>query len=400
MNEKALGGVKILEYASFVSGPYCSKLLADLGAETIKIEEPLVGDDARRMGPFQGDIPHIEKSGLFLYLNTNKKGITLNVKTQTGEKTFLELVKWADVLIEDKPPREMIELELTYETLKKINPKLVMTSITPFGQTGPYRDFKAYQLNITHASGGGYLLPISENLEREPLKPGGHFDGYICGLSAATATLGGIYWQRATGSGQHIDCSKQDMIMDIDKVMITSYPNVGAIATRVPVTSVSAMTNLRCKDGYIWLLAMFEPHWEAIFKMIGNPDWVDPFRDSSYRDKNIGILMGRVEEWTESRGKQEVYKKAQELGCPAGIVRSAEDLLEWDQLRSREFFVEVDHPIAGRFEYPRVAYRLSDSPVELDNPAPFLGQHNEEIYTGILDYTKSELVNLKEARII
>ncbi|MCK4242122.1 MAG: CoA transferase, partial [Dehalococcoidia bacterium] len=161
MAEKALAGVKVLEFASFVSGPYCVKLLADLGAEVAKIEKPGVGDEARRRGPFPNDIPHPERSGLFLYLNTNKLGITLDVNSQTGKRIFKQLVEWADILVEDNPPKVMEELGFDYETLKTINPQLVMTSLTPFGQSGPYRDYKAYGLNISHGSGSGYLTPIA-----------------------------------------------------------------------------------------------------------------------------------------------------------------------------------------------------------------------------------------------
>ena len=235
MAEKALREARVLEYASLVSGPYCSKLLADLGAEVIKIERPGVGDEARRRGPFPDDIPHPERSGLFLYLNTNKKGITLDPKTQTGKRIFLELVKWVDILIEDKSPKEMEELGFTYEKLKEINPSLIMTSITPFGQSGPYRDYKAYHLNISHSSGGGYMTPPgSPNTDREPLKGPGFFDDYVGGLFAAVATASALYVRPVIGSGQHIDTSKQEALINIDRVEIDQYPSEGKIASRVP----------------------------------------------------------------------------------------------------------------------------------------------------------------------
>ncbi|MFA5368314.1 MAG: CoA transferase, partial [Dehalococcoidia bacterium] len=158
MTNTALGGLKVLEFAQFVSGPYCAKLLADMGAEVIKIEPPIVGDSARKREPFLDDVPGLERSGFFLFLNTSKLGITLDPDTATGRDIFLRLVAYCDVLIEDNPPSFMKERGLDYENLSKINPRLVMTSITPFGQSGPYRDYKAYNLNSYHGSGVARVL--------------------------------------------------------------------------------------------------------------------------------------------------------------------------------------------------------------------------------------------------
>ena len=400
MSGKALEGVKVLEYAGFVSGPYCSKLLADLGAEVIKIEKPEAGDEARKRGPFPGDIPHPEKSGLFLYLNTNKLGVTLDPETTTGKGIFLELVKWADILIEDKSPKKVEELGFSYESLKEINPRLIMTSITPFGEFGPYRDYKGYHLNVVHASGSGYLLPTSTNLEREPLKAGGHFDDCSCGLSAAIATLGALYWRGATGSGQHIDCSKQDMIMDLEKVMITIYANADAISSRVPVSSVMGMCNLPCTDGYIMFAYMMKSHLMGLFDAMGNPEYLEKFRDDDYRDEHIQEFQNHIAEWARNGTREELYNEAQKRGVPTGIVRSTEEVLAWEQPKAREFFVEVNHPEAGRVKYPTAAYRLSGTPVAIDHPAPLLGEHNEEVYCERLGYTRQDLVKMKEAGVI
>ena len=188
--------------------------------------------------------------------------------------------------------------------------------------------------------------------------------------------------------------------MDMDRVMITSYPNVGAIATRVPASSVSGMRNLPCKDGFVMLIAMTGPQWESIFDIIGNPEWVEVFREDSYRDTHMPELMDKIAEWTKNMTKGELYREAQRVGCPAGPVRSAEEVVKWEQPRSRGFFVEVDHPVAGRFEYPRAAYHLSETPVTIDRPAPLLGQHNEEIFTRLLGRSRDDLVKLREAGVI
>ena len=151
MTQQALSGVKVLEFSDFISGPYCGKLLSNMGAQVIKVEKPGLGDKARRWGPFPQHLPHPEKSGLFLFLNTNKSGITLNLETALGRKIFKQLIRWADILIEDHSVKEMRQLGLNYAAVKKINPSLIMTSITPFGQTGPFKDYKGNDLIAAHA---------------------------------------------------------------------------------------------------------------------------------------------------------------------------------------------------------------------------------------------------------
>jgi len=201
MPDKALSGTRVLEYAQFVSGPYCAKLMADLGAEVIKIEPPQ-GDIARKWGPFPGDVPHPERSGLFLYNNTNKYDVTLDLVSTEDKEIFKKLIEDTDVFIEDTPPGAMGKLCLDFGELRKINPRLVMASITPFGQTGPYKDYKAYYLNVSHGSGLGYTCPQFPDdpsiLEREPLREGGLIAEYDCGICAAVATLSALYLSRST----------------------------------------------------------------------------------------------------------------------------------------------------------------------------------------------------------
>ncbi len=402
MGEKALEGTKVLEYASSVSGPYCSKLLADLGAEVIKIERTGGGDEARRRGPFLNDIPNPERSGLFLYLNINKRGITLDPKTQTGRKIFLELLRWADILIEDKPPKEMEELGFTYENLKEVNPALIMTSITPFGQTGPYRDYKAYNLNLSHGAGAGYLTPGgSPNLEREPLKGGGLFDDYTAGLSAAVATLAAFYYREVSGIGQHIDASKQQSVMDYDRVELDMYPNTGVVRTRLKGKSLGgAMT--RCKDGYVMPMALLGPQWDAFIDFLGNPDWGEKAESTGLTAtlEPSEEFSRHLSEWMSSRTMEEVYHGAQAKRVPMAMVSSTADVMNSPQYKARGFFTEIEHPEAGRLKYPIAPYKFSETPSVVERPAPLLGQHNEEVFSRLLGYTRGDLVRMREAGII
>ncbi|MCK4964865.1 MAG: CoA transferase, partial [Dehalococcoidia bacterium] len=292
MPNSALEGVKVLELCQGVAGPYCTKLLADLGAEVVKIERPGYGDEARKTLPFFHDMPDPERSGLFLYLNTNKLGVTLNVTTATGKGIFQELVKQADILVEDNPPQWMTKQGLDYESLQEINPGLIMTSITPFGQTGPYRDYKAYPLNVFHCGGEGYLTPGGvENADRPPLQVGGFLVEYDSGLSAAIAVLAALYWRRKSGDGQRIDISKQESLMALNRLDMVRSANEGEVITRAK-QGVPYGGALPCKDGYTVFITWESVQWDRLVAFMGDPEWAndDKFRDYADRVKHGELL--------------------------------------------------------------------------------------------------------------
>jgi crotonobetainyl-CoA:carnitine CoA-transferase CaiB-like acyl-CoA transferase len=402
MLNKALDHLKVLELCNFVCGPYCTKLLADLGAEVIKVEPPRVGDEARKRAPFPKDIPHPEQSGLFLYLNTNKLGITLDIKTTKGRNIFKELVKQTDILVEDNPPKVAKSLGLTYRELKKINPHLVMTSITPFGQTGPYRDYKAHELNLYHAGGEGYLLPIqSPDLTREPVKAGGLVGDCICGLSSAIATLAVAYNMKETEVGQHIDVSRQDVLMATVLLDIAMYANMGTVRNRLE-RPVLMPIPMECQDGYIMISALTDREWQDLVKFMGNPSWASDERFSQWilRHTNADKINPHIAEWAKHYKKDELFHQLQKNALVASPVNTSEDLINSAQMTSRGFFVEVEHTIAGKLKYPTVPYKFSATPSKIERAAPLLGQHNESIYYGRLGYSKEELVKLKESGII
>jgi len=402
MPDQALDHLKVLELCNFVCGPYCNKLLADLGAEVIKIEPPGVGDEARQRGPFLNDIPHTERSGLFLYLNTNKSGITLDIKTSKGRGILKELIKKTDILVEDNPPNVMKELGLTYHELKKINPRLIMTSITPFGQTGPYHDYKAHELNLYHAGGEGYLLPTqSPDLTREPVKAGGLVGDCICGLSSAIATLAGAYNLNETGVGQYIDVSKQDVLMTMVLLEIAMYANMGIVRNRLERPLLMPIP-MQCQDGYIMISALTDREWQDLVKFMGNPSWASDERFSQWilRHTNGDKINPHIREFVKHYKKEELFQQLQENALVAAPVNTSENLVHSAQMEARGFFAEAEHPEAGKLKYPAVPYKFSKTPSKVERAAPLLGQHNESIYCGRLGYSKEELVKLKESGII
>ena len=402
MPEQALSHLKVLELCNFVCGPYCTKLLADLGAEVIKIETPAMGDEARRRGPFLNDIPGSEKSGLFLYLNTNKLGITLDIETSTGRNILKELIKQSDILVEDNPPKEMEELGLTYAELKKINPHLVMTSITPFGQIGPYRNYKAFELNAVHAGGEGYMMPIESTFPtREPVKGGGLVGDCMCGLSASLATLAASYNMKAAGMGQHVDVSKQDVLMTMVGLEVAMFTYSGMVRTRHKRKAMLA-TPKECQDGYIVMSAFGDRDWQVFARFIGKDSWAEEERlnTSMKRWENSDEIDQYVETWAKKHRKDDLFHQLQANALAGAPVNTSEDLVKSPQLKSRGFFVEIDHPKAGKLNYPSLSYNLSETPCNAWRAAPLLGQHNEFVYCGRLGYDKQALVKMLEAGVI
>lgn len=398
---KVLDGVKVIEYGNLISAPFCAKIFADMGAEVIKIEQPCCGDDSRRMEPFMNDIPGLERSGLFQYLNMNKKGITLNPETATGRKILLQLLKEADVFIENNPPKRMKALKLDYARVKQVNLRIVMTSITPFGQTGPYKDYKSSELINAHMGGVGYDSVREVDISREPIKAPAHIFGFQAGLSAATATVAAVFQQSVTGEGTYLDVSEQESIIQNMHSVFRYYYNK-QIVNRTDVLDRAPAHILPCKDGYIHHANMEESEWWRFVDLMGNPEWAknELFADYTLRSQYWDALKPLILDWTKDHTMDEIYRGSQERGSAIGALYTAKDMLSDRQMAARGFFVEADHPEIGKLQYPGVPYRFSGIPKEQPSTAPLLGQNNEEILCGDLGYTKKDLVKFREAGVI
>jgi crotonobetainyl-CoA:carnitine CoA-transferase CaiB-like acyl-CoA transferase len=399
---KALDGAKVVEYGTLVSGPFCAKILADLGAEVIKIEQPGCGDPARKKEPFLNDSPGLEHSGLFQYLNMNKLGVTLNPEMATGKKIFTELLKNADIFVENNPPARMKELELAYKQVKQINPHIIMTSITPFGQTGPYKNYVGCELVNTHMGGVGYISTREGNTGKEPIKYPAHFFGFQAGLSAAAVTLGDFYRQCATGLGSHLDVSEQESIIQNINSALANYWYGNQVVSRTDVLSIAPAHILPCKDGYIYNAFAEERQWWRFVEVMGHPEWADIelFKDASTRAKYWDALKPLLLEWTMEHTTEEIYRWSQEQGAPVGAVRTADQVVNDRQMAAREFFVEVENQENVKLKYPGVPYSFSEIQRQEPMAAPGLGQHNEDIYCGRLGYSPREVARLKEAGVI
>jgi crotonobetainyl-CoA:carnitine CoA-transferase CaiB-like acyl-CoA transferase len=397
MTEQALSDVKVLDLTWHIAGPYCTKLLADYGADVIKLEKPSEGDPSRRMGPFFRDVPHPEKSGLFLYLNSNKKSITLNLKSETGKKIFKELVKDIDILVENYSPHVMPGLGLSYETLEKINPNMVMTSISNFGQTGPYRDYKASEL-IIYGMGG---CMCSTGLgDCEPIKKGGSLVQYSAGTLAAVATMIALRAAEIQGIGNHVDISLMEAQMgSIERRMseLLAYQYNKELTPRMDIAGLMQFPFgvFPCKDGYVDVAAGFM--WlDRLETVLGMP-LVERYGGANHfnLERREEFLSTIWYPWIMERTRKEIVEACQKDHVFSCQVNTVEDLLKEDQMNQRGFWIDIDHPVVGKLTYPGRPALSTDLPWVIRRPAPLLGQHNEEIYTRI-GYTKEDISRLRQ----
>jgi crotonobetainyl-CoA:carnitine CoA-transferase CaiB-like acyl-CoA transferase len=370
-------------------------MLADFGAEVIKVEKPGVGDPARATGPFRDDKPDPEGGGLFLYLNTSKKSITLDLESAAGVKIIKELVAQTDILVENFGAGVMQSLGLDYETLKGVNPRLVMTSISSFGQTGPYSDYQATDLTIWGLS--GILYELGE-ADREPLKMGANVSEYVAGLYGCLVTHAALYYRDETGVGQHVDLSSWEAFHTMQPSM-TLFSYAGFIRKRAGVHFPWGI--LPCEDGYIGFYLPTQTHWELLCTLLEmpelreKPEYETPMMREERRDEITAIIVS----WLRGRRMDEVFHAAQELRLPLTIVPNMKQVLELEQHKTRGYFADIDHPVAGRLTYPGAPFKLAETPWQAGR-APLLGEHNEEVYCERLSYGKDDLARLAEKAAI
>ena len=424
-----LNGIRVLELGEFVSAPYCGKLLADMGADVVKVERAGGGDWARDYGPYpltltlsQGEMGfggHRERSGLFLYLNANKRGVTLNLDTPTGREMLAGLVSRFDVLLHNIHPAEMDRVGLDYEAMQAHNERLVMASITPFGLTGPYRNWKAYDINL--AAGGGICEGLGSP-DREPLTFGTPEVGYFAGAAAASSIVmallaqdilpplsAGEGWGEgeipSARPGQHIDIAEIESMAGLyngPEALMAVYQwrvtrRTGHHALDFPYPNCI----LRCKDGFVFVGSPEGRQWRRLLELMGNPEWSQEprFRNRTVMNNEYADEVdGYVEEWLLQHTKAELLEMALEHRIPLAPVRGFDEVRHDPSLAT--LFAETGRPGTGPIAIPGQPYELSGAAVSEPRPAPTLGQHNSEVYCGELGFTPEEVAQLYRAGII
>lgn len=376
----ALSGIKVLELAESVSGEYCGKLLADFGADVIKVERPGCGSPTRRLDPLAAGEADGEHSGLFAYLNTNKCSVTLDLTSDAGIDALGAMLGRVDAVVDDHGAEWLQNLGLDPDSADELHPALVVCSITAYGLHPPADRLHAEDLNVFHSSGWGYHTPSAETI-RPPLKGAGRFlPSYEAGLEAAMCVVASLYERDESGRGRVIDVSGQDVLASrIDYVlgqMIAGDMDVSTERTAFDLGGPAGF--FACRDGYTYIWMSAPSHWDALRQLLDYPEWMDAFpehwMERECTPERVAECRRHLAAWLSTQNKREAEEKAQKLGLTLVAVNNAKDLLESSQYRFRHFFSEVDHPVIGPALYPTVPYRLSATPAEIDTPAPLLGQ--------------------------
>jgi crotonobetainyl-CoA:carnitine CoA-transferase CaiB-like acyl-CoA transferase len=410
-----LAGLRVLELAD-EKGQFCGKLMADLGANVIKIEPP-GGQSTRSVGPFFDDIPHRERSLSFWHYNTSKRGITLNLDTSDGRDLFRRLVPQADIILETYPPGYLPSLGLGYEEMSALNSRLIMCSLTPFGQTGPWRDYQTADL-LQLAAGGqmGCCGYDPEDVpEAPPIAPGGGNAWHIGGHFAYIAIMAAVCFRDMSGEGQYVDASIHEACALTTEAAVPTYIYTGKVVQRhtgrAAAVEKSDPTQFVTRDG-AWLNTTRSGFNLTPARLRRLAEWMDKYGlaqdllDENYQDPatiqaNVPHIAAALETFFASIPLEDAWHGGQELGLPWGAIRSMDEIVDDQHLQDRGFFVEVSHPELGRsFLYPGPAAIYNESPWRISRRAPLIGEHNVEIFCGELGLSRAELTILAEAGVI
>ncbi len=387
-------------------GTFCTKLLADLGADVIKVEPPS-GDKTRAKGPFFQDDIHPEKSLYFLYYNTNKRSITLDLSHHDGRAIFKRLVQKADAVVETFTPGYLDSLGLAYDSLSALNPRLVMVSITPFGQTGPWNRYKSSDLIVMAASG---YMQVTGEPDEPPVRPGNEQSHFAPSQYAAVTLLAALYWRdNCSNEGQYIDVSMQEACItyyqDQHPAALWHFKNQNVIRVGRTSNIVVPLGIYPCKDGWIGLGLARADEWDRlaqwVYEVTGDEVILeDRFKGATqarapYIDEITAMLVNFCSHYT----KEEMFKEGQRRDLVFVPVAYTSELPGDPQLEAMNFWVDLEHPIVGSLKYPLGIFYSADMPL-CKRPAPLLGQDNEKIYCGELGFSKEDLAIMRKVGVV
>ena len=410
-----LTGLRVLELTS-EHAQFCGKLMADLGADVIKVEPP-GGQETRNVGPFLEDEAHPERSLYFWHYNTSKRGVTLDLNSPNGQDIFRKLSATAGLVLESFPAGYLSDLGLGYETLAKDNPGLIMCSVTPFGQDGPWRDYQTSDL--LHLAAGGQMASSGYDVEdipdAPPIAPGGGNAWHIVSHYSYIAIMGALYHRDFTGAGQYIDVSVHEACSLTTEGAIAIYLSTGEVVRRHTGRHASAdmspgIQHATNDGGYINTTRSGSNLTPARLKVLG--EWMDGYGlaqdllDDKYQDPAVVEVSGQhfadvLKNFFANMPLVEAYEGGQELNFPWGAIRTMEEIMGDPHLQDRDFFVPVEHPELGReFIYPGPAAIYNASPWSISRRAPLIGEHNQEIFGGELGLPQADLEELKSSGVI
>ena len=393
---KALEGIRVLDFTRVLAGPFCTMVLADLGAEVVKVERPGVGDDSRAFGPFIG-----QESAYFMSINRNKKSITLNLKDQRAVEIVKKMIPHFDVVVENFRPGVMDRLGLGYESLKELNPRLIYASSSGFGHTGPYSQLPAYDLIV---QGMGGIMSITGPDEQHPTKVGSSIADIFAGVFCAIGILAALNHREKTGEGQKVDVSMLDCQVAILENAISRYFVTGKIPTPIGNRhpSIAPFATFKTQDGFINIAIGNDFIWNRFCNLVGRPELAEDSRfiSNEARNNNWEELEPILGEIMAKDNTTAWIEKLRSVGVPCGPINNIEQLVNDPQVLEREMIVEVEHPVAGNLKMPGCPIKMSKTPGKIEKPAPLLGGDNEEILTRFAGLSKEELKTLQEEEVI
>lgn len=392
----ALEGIRVIDLTRLFAGPFCTMLLGDLGAEVIKIEEPQSGDWLRGMMPLIKGQNYI-----FFIVNRNKKDITLNLKSEKGKELFKELVSKGDVVVDNFSPGVMERLGLGYEELARTNPGVIFASATGFGQTGPYHSYPAYD-NIIQAMSG--MMSVTGYADSPPLATASALVDFHTATFLALSILAALRYKEKTGRGQRIDISMHDcawtLLLDVASFYFMSGKVPPRRGNRYPLTAPA--NSYQAKDGYVLIHALNQSHWESLLRIMGKEHLgeTSQFATPGDRAQNADQVDALVGEWTRNKAVDDVLAELNAAHVPCAPIWDIDKVANDSHTLSRKMVVDVEQPGVGCIKTLGTSFKLSETPGEIRSPAPSPGQHNEEIYCGLLGYSKGEIAGLREEGII
>jgi len=392
----ALDGVVVLDLSRVLAGPYCSMILSDMGAEVIKVEVPEKGDDTRGFPPFKEG-----KSGYFMNMNRNKKGITLDLKK--GKEVFLDLVRKADILIENYRPGTMEKLGIGYDELQKVNPKLVYGCISGFGHYGPYSKRPGYDI-VGQAMSG--IMSVTGWPDGEATRAGAPVSDTVAGISLVAGVLGAFHYAQRTGIGQKVDIALVDSLVSVMTIINQIY----LIGDRIPgrtgntYESTAPYDTFPTKDGqHVVIGVANDKFWKELCGMMGRPELIThpDMEKNKDRVNNRAAVKEIVVEWTKTQMAEELVNRLLDAGIPTAPIYDVKQVTEDPHIAgAREMFIEVDDPEAGKIKVTNSHIKMSETKPGFKSPAPMLGEHNVDIYVGLLGYSQEEFETMKKEGII
>ena len=405
----ALAGLTVVELGESTSGPFAGKLLADFGAEVIKLETPGIGDSSRYDGPFPNDLPDRERSGLFQYLNTNKLSVTVDIDRTEGASIVAALLSRSDIVVTNYSAERLGRCSLSPAELRVRHPNLIIVTVSPFGSNGPRADYRADDLVSAAMGGLVYSTPgmpdCSVDLDCEPpLHPGCAVAQTVAGLVAATAAMVAVLGRTTTGQGCHLDVSEQAAVAAMQQRDVSMFAYSGRRFQRgLNPDVIGRMPNfyLPCRDGYVVIAAFLDHQWTKLVGAMGSPDWAtaEEFSDAAGRTANWTQLRGRLTEWTKSLTGDELFELGRKLELPLFPFYSVREMVNADQVAFRRSLVAVPTLPAGT-QMPGALIGMTGTPWTIRKPAPQLGEHTRAILQDQLCMSDSDLSRLTSAGVI